>query len=98
GPAGPSAGGSFSEKVCQTEKGLLRGFFVKGALGGAGGFFFCLGGVPAKRGRFFPLPRFRGGFGCGRCGGLPSCFFNAIAPNTFLRKLPLTIIVSSSAW
>src|SRR5689334_231244 len=33
-----------------------------------------------------------------RCGKLQSFFSDAIAPNTFLRKVLLTITVSSSAW
>ena len=32
-----------------------------------------------------------------RCGKLQSFFSEAIAPNTFLREVPLTIVVSSSA-
>jgi len=35
--------------------------------------------------------------GCRRYGKLQSFFSDAIAPNSFLRKVPLTIIVSSSA-
>jgi hypothetical protein len=35
--------------------------------------------------------------GCRRYGKLPSFFSSAIAPNSFLRKVPLTITVSSSA-
>jgi hypothetical protein len=35
--------------------------------------------------------------GCRRSGKLQSFFADAIAPNTFLRKVPLTMIVSSSA-
>jgi hypothetical protein len=36
--------------------------------------------------------------GCRRCGKLQSFFSEAIAPKTFLRMVPLTITVSSSAW
>jgi hypothetical protein len=32
-----------------------------------------------------------------RCGKLQSFFSKAIAPNTFLREVPLTVAVSSSA-
>jgi hypothetical protein len=35
--------------------------------------------------------------GCRRCGKLQSFFSDAIAPNTFLREVPLTLAVSSSA-
>jgi hypothetical protein len=35
--------------------------------------------------------------GCRRCGKLQSFFADAIAPNTFLREVPLTRAVSSSA-
>ena len=35
---------------------------------------------------------------CRRCGKLRSFLSSAIAPNTFLRQPPLTVVVSSSAW
>ena len=35
---------------------------------------------------------------CRRCGKLRSFLSSAIAPNTFLRQAPLTVVVSSSAW
>jgi hypothetical protein len=44
-----------------------------------------------------PLSLFGLRLGCRRYGKLQSFFSDAIAPNTFLRKVPLTVIVSSSA-
>ena len=35
---------------------------------------------------------------CRRSGKLRSFLSSAIAPNTFLRQAPLTVVVSSSAW
>src|SRR5262245_61476617 len=46
---------------------------------------------------FFSLSLFRVRLGCRRYGKLRSFFSSAIAPNTFLRKIPLPRTVSSSA-
>ena len=35
---------------------------------------------------------------CRRCGKLRSFLSSAIAPDTFLREVPLAVVVSSSAW
>ena len=57
--------------------------------------------------RLFRVPvrfRFVGGhfclvqLSCRRCGKLRSFLSSAIAPDTFLREVPLAVVVSSSAW
>jgi hypothetical protein len=55
------------------------------------------GATVAANAALLPLSLFGLRRSCRRYGKLQSFFSDAIAPNTFLRKVPLTITVSSSA-
>src|SRR5215470_7844464 len=84
------------ERVCQGGTGFPPGCSIPGAPGESVNPSDLL---VALNPAFFSLSLFRDSSRLSslRYGKLQSFFADAIAPNTFLRKLPLTLIASSSA-
>jgi len=84
--------GSFLKEFVKRKMVFLR--VLRSRSAGRSGRLFLVVGVLADN----SFPSFWIRLGCRRRGKLQSFFADAIAPETFLRVVPLTIAASSSAW